>query len=49
MQPQFSAKSAQAVARAIGGAVIPMDPLAKNYIKNLTDMANKVTSALGGQ
>jgi len=49
VQPQFSAKSAQAVARAIGGAVIPMDPLAKNYIKNLEDMANKVTSALGGQ
>jgi zinc transport system substrate-binding protein len=46
VQPQFSAKSAEAVAAAIGGAVVPLDDLAKDYIANLTDMAEKVSRAL---
>jgi len=46
VQPQFSAKSAEAVAAAIGGAVVPLDDLAKDYIANLTDMADKVRAAL---
>jgi len=46
VQPQFSRKSAEAVARAIGGAVVPMDPLARDYMKNLEDMAEKVGNAL---
>jgi len=48
VQPQFSARSAQAVAAAIGGTVIPMDDLAKDYVANLADMAEKVRRALGG-
>jgi len=48
VQPQFSAKSAEAVAAAIGGAVVPLDDLAKDYVANLTDMADKVRSALAG-
>jgi zinc transport system substrate-binding protein len=46
VQPQFSARSAEAVARAIGGAVVPIDPLAKDYEANLLDMADKILSAL---
>jgi zinc transport system substrate-binding protein len=46
VQPQFSARSAEAVARAIGGAVVPIDPLAEDYEANLLDMADKILSAL---
>jgi zinc transport system substrate-binding protein len=49
VQPQFSAKSAEAVATAIGGSVIAMDDLAKDYLANLADMAEKVRSALTGE
>ncbi len=52
VQPQFSRKSAEAVAAAIGGAVVPMDDLAHDYLKNLEDMAAKIQAALekqGGQ
>jgi zinc transport system substrate-binding protein len=46
VQPQFPVKAAQAVAEAIGGAVVPMDDLARDYPKNLEDMADKIKSAL---
>jgi zinc transport system substrate-binding protein len=49
VQPQFSARNAEAVAKAIGGAVVPFDDLAKDYIANLSDMADKVRTALEGQ
>lgn len=46
VQPQFSSRRAEAVAEAINGAVVPMDPLARNYIENLRDMAQKIRSAI---
>jgi len=46
VQPQFSAKSAEAVAAAIGGTVIPLDDLAKDYTANLANMAEKVSRSL---
>lgn len=46
VQPQFSAKSAEALAAAIGGAVVPMDPLARDYAANLADVADKIRKAL---
>ena len=46
VQPQFPVKSAEAVAQAIGGAVVPMDDLARDYLKNLEDMAEKIKAAL---
>lgn len=49
VQPQFSKKSAEALAQAIGGAVVPLDDLAPDYLKNLQDMAAKLDSALSGQ
>ena len=48
VQPQFSKKSAEAVAKAIGGVVVEMDDLAPDYLKNLDDMAAKIQEALGG-
>jgi len=48
VQPQFTKRGAEAVALAIGGAVVPLDPLAENYIENLLDVASKVEMALKG-
>ncbi len=49
VQPEFSKKSAEALANAIGGAAVPLDPLATDYLKNLQDMADALESALSGQ
>lgn len=49
VQPQFSKKSAEALANAIGGAVVPLDDLAPDYLKNLQDIAAKLDSALRAQ
>ena len=46
VQPQFSRKSAETVAAEIGGAVIPIDPLARDYIENLEQMARAVEEGL---
>lgn len=35
VQKQFSQKSAEAIAKQIGGSVVPLDPLAEDYIENL--------------
>ncbi len=48
VQPQFSSRSAEAVAREIGGTVVPIDPLARNYLEGLSDMAKAVREALAG-
>ena len=45
-QPQFSAKSAQVVAREIGGQVVLADPLAENWMENLREISLKFQSAL---
>jgi len=46
VQPQFSAKSAEAVAREIGGVVVPIDPLAYDAAANLRTMAERIRAAL---
>jgi len=46
VQPQFSARSAAAVAKAIEGAVIPIDPLARDYLANLNRIAAAVEQGL---
>jgi zinc transport system substrate-binding protein len=46
VQPQFSQKSAEIVATEIGGAVVPIDPLAGDYIENLERMAGAVEEGL---
>jgi len=46
VQPQFPTKSAEAVAQAIGGAVMPLDDLARDYLTNLDDMATKIARSM---
>lgn len=46
VQPQFSARSAEAVAKAIGGVVVPIDPLARDYLANLDRIAAAVEQGL---
>lgn len=45
VQQQFSTKSAQAVAEAIGGVVVQIDPLAEDYFANLERMAEAMVSS----
>jgi zinc transport system substrate-binding protein len=46
VQPQLSAKSAEMVAREIGGAVVYADPLAENWDANMREVARKFRAAL---
>lgn len=46
VQPQTSAKSAEMVAREIGGAVVRGDPLAENWDANMREVARKFRDAL---
>jgi zinc transport system substrate-binding protein len=46
VQPQFSTKSAELVARAIGGQVAFADPLAEDWIANLREIAGNFHEAL---
>jgi zinc transport system substrate-binding protein len=46
VQPQFSTKSAQLVAREIGGQVAVANPLAGDWLANLRDVAQKFKAAL---
>lgn len=49
VQPQFSTKSAETIARAIGGQVIAADNLREDWEKNLRVQAQKFKDALKGQ
>jgi len=46
VQPQFDQRAAQAVAAAIGGVVVPIDPLAKDVTTNLEEVAVKIARTL---
>lgn len=46
VQPQFSSKSAELIAREIGGEVAFADPLAREWTANLRAVAEKFKSAL---
>ncbi len=48
LQPQFSRRSAQTIADAIGGAVAPIDSLTPNVVENLDEMAAKIGRSLHG-
>ncbi len=49
VQPQFSRKTSEALASAIGGAVVPLDPLARDYLANMRKIAETVRTALSPQ
>ena len=44
VQAQFDTKSANAIAKEINGAVVSIDPLAKEYFSNLENMANSIVN-----
>jgi zinc transport system substrate-binding protein len=46
VQPQFSRRYAEQVARAIGGRVVAIDPLAPDYTDNLRRAARSIAEAL---
>jgi zinc transport system substrate-binding protein len=46
VQPQFSTRSARAIAEEIGGAVVPIDALSADYMDNLRSIAHEVAQAL---
>lgn len=46
VQPQFSRKSAESIAGAIEGAVVPINPLARDYLANLDRMASSVAKGI---
>jgi zinc transport system substrate-binding protein len=45
VQPQFSAKSAELLAREIGGQIVYTDPLTENWAGNLREVARKFGAA----
>jgi zinc transport system substrate-binding protein len=49
VQPQYDRKNAEAVAKAIGGRVAALDPMAGNVLENLRFMAKEISAALGGK
>ncbi|MGM0770444.1 MAG: metal ABC transporter solute-binding protein, Zn/Mn family [Halobacteriota archaeon] len=46
VQAQFSTQSAKAIADAIGGEVVTVDPLAKDYINNLDTIARAFSQGM---
>jgi zinc transport system substrate-binding protein len=46
VQPQFSAKSAEVIARGISGQVVLADPLAEEWAVNLRKVARAIKAAL---
>ncbi|MGC9317416.1 MAG: metal ABC transporter solute-binding protein, Zn/Mn family [Armatimonadota bacterium] len=48
VQPQFSTASAEAIAREIDAVVVPLDPLARDYLANLREMAERIRETLPG-
>nr|WP_287411649.1 zinc ABC transporter substrate-binding protein [Pseudodesulfovibrio sp.] len=46
VQPQFSAKSAQTIADAIGGQLVVADPLAEDWADNLVNIARQFSITL---
>lgn len=46
VQPQFSTKSAEVIAKEIGGSVVAVDPLPQDYITNLRIVSNTFAQGL---
>jgi len=46
VQPQFSQETARTIAASIGGVVIALDPLSKDYLNNLRKMATAIAEAI---
>lgn len=48
VQPQFSTKSAEVIAKAIDGKVVPLDPLAEDWFSGLLESGKKLQQAVCG-
>jgi zinc transport system substrate-binding protein len=48
VQPQFARKSAETLAKQIGCVVVPINPLPKDYIKEMRNMCNLIHKGLSG-
>jgi len=48
VQPQFSAKKAQAIAERIGGAVVAIDPLPRDYLAQMRSLGRAVRDGVSG-
>ena len=46
VQPQFSEKTAATIARSIGGSVVSLDNLSRDYLANMKSMALQIAAAL---
>lgn len=46
VQPQFSQKSADLLAKEIGGVVVPVDPLGENYVDNIKRIAAAIRNGM---
>ena len=46
LQPQYTKQDARTIAREIGGAVMPMNPLPRDYLENLKKMAEALKAGL---
>lgn len=46
VQPEFSQKSAEAIAKGIGGRVVSLNPLNPDYINNMKAIADEIEGAL---
>lgn len=49
VQPQFSTQAARTIAAEIGGVVVPIDPLAGDYMTNMEALAESVRVALSSE
>jgi len=47
VQPQFSVRSATALAESVGATVVELDPLARDYSSNMLRLARTVAESLG--
>jgi zinc transport system substrate-binding protein len=48
VQPQYAVKSAEALARQIGCAVVPINPLPEDYFREMREMCTKIREGLSG-
>jgi zinc transport system substrate-binding protein len=46
VQPQFSTRNADVVAKAIGGAVVAVDPMAEDWLANMEKVAAAFQAAM---
>lgn len=47
VQPEFSARAAETLAREIGGSVVPISPLEEDWLANMRRVADSLAAAFG--